>query len=587
MTGGKINIGFSSILVLIFLIFNIYNLNAQCNADFSYITIGDHSVSLVNNSDFNDAENVIIYWDLGDGNTSLGESVIHTYVKPGFYSITLIIISEDNCFDKITKRIPIGIDDTSPDCELYIFFETTNASLPSYNNGSAFVFGTGDYPGYYYTIWSTGNTGAIINNLSPGVYCVTVSKDHCYGSNCVEVGTVEADNEACNSGFTHHNYYSPGNDSYTIFSANAHRLIQFYYWDFGDGNESYQANPINYFSAPGTYEVCLTVETYTGCFDTYCDFVNVVDTMDFYADVSGQVFVGSNYLPQGMAILYRISGEKYSAIKKNEIINGQYHFENILKGDNYIIHLIPFFDLEDVYFPKYISSYSSSHIIWQESSLFILSEDTTIQTNLASFNEIYYNDGEISGKVFSNSDISYEGDIFSEPWFNQTQNYVQGTARNITVLLQKYNGNIIDFALTDFNGQFTFKNLEYAEYVVRTEKPGLTSDLAHITISESNNRAGDVEFYIEDESIVLSNSPIMKNEDYLIFPNPFRESLVISKNDAKKAHIYIYNLAGILVFEYYFYSDYLTIDASNFPAGVYTVNIKTGDQTVNKKLIKL
>lgn len=34
---------------------------------------------------------------------------------------------------------------------------------------------------------------------------------------------------------------------------------RFYYWDFGDGCHSYRKNPIHLYSAPGAYEVSLTV----------------------------------------------------------------------------------------------------------------------------------------------------------------------------------------------------------------------------------------------------------------------------------------------------------------------------------------
>lgn len=57
-----------------------------------------------------------------------------------------------------------------------------------------------------------------------------------------------------------------------------------YHWDFGDGNSSNAQNPSHTYAAPGTYDVCFTVDycTYTlgggivtTCTDTYCETITV------------------------------------------------------------------------------------------------------------------------------------------------------------------------------------------------------------------------------------------------------------------------------------------------------------------------
>lgn len=47
-----------------------------------------------------------------------------------------------------------------------------------------------------------------------------------------------------------------------------------YYWDFGDGNTSFSANPSHTYNASGLYIVCLTISD-TFCQDTWCDSVYV------------------------------------------------------------------------------------------------------------------------------------------------------------------------------------------------------------------------------------------------------------------------------------------------------------------------
>ncbi len=48
-----------------------------------------------------------------------------------------------------------------------------------------------------------------------------------------------------------------------------------WHWDFGDGQTSDEQNPVHYYEKPGIYEVCLTIHTFPGCTDTYCDTVYI------------------------------------------------------------------------------------------------------------------------------------------------------------------------------------------------------------------------------------------------------------------------------------------------------------------------
>ena len=48
-----------------------------------------------------------------------------------------------------------------------------------------------------------------------------------------------------------------------------------HFWDFGDGNTSTDANPMNTY-ASGTYTVCLTVDDGMGCMDTHCDSFSII-----------------------------------------------------------------------------------------------------------------------------------------------------------------------------------------------------------------------------------------------------------------------------------------------------------------------
>ena len=49
-----------------------------------------------------------------------------------------------------------------------------------------------------------------------------------------------------------------------------------WFWTFGDGSFSNQQNPTHSYSEPGTYHVCLQIETTEGCVDSLCSDVEII-----------------------------------------------------------------------------------------------------------------------------------------------------------------------------------------------------------------------------------------------------------------------------------------------------------------------
>lgn len=64
-------------------------------------------------------------------------------------------------------------------------------------------------------------------------------------------------------------------------------------WDFGDGTTSNLQNPVHTYQLSGTYFVCLTITTATGCTSTYCNYVYVGQipfcyaNFNYYVDSTG------------------------------------------------------------------------------------------------------------------------------------------------------------------------------------------------------------------------------------------------------------------------------------------------------------
>lgn len=542
----------------------------DCNANFIFAGISENSISFANTSVYQAGEEVFYFWDFGDGNVSEQKNPLHTYQDPGNYRVTLSILTGSNCYNKITKSVNVGIEAQSAQCELYIYFETVNAGPPNYNNGQATVFGNGDYPGYYYPVWSNGSSYASIHNLEPGIYCVTITRDFCYGSDCVRI----TDNDYCQANFESEfrTFYETA--AYYQFVNTSQGEIHSYYWDFGDGNVSDLASPVHYFEEEGTYEICLDIITYSGCADSYCETIQVENSDYYYGDIYGSVYVGDNPLPDGVAVLFQVNENQYSAIDYTSVIEGGYVFENLIRVEKYLTYIIPFFDVQEPYFPKYFPTYTFSKSFWQSNELIDLFEGNQYETNLTSYGEHYYGNCKISGRIDS-QEANYK-------------DYDNDDISGLAVMLLNEEREIINYTLSDENGLFEIKNLEYGNYYLRAEKAGFESEEMFFVLSENNPIINDILFVISEMDIVLKIKDIEAfNLSIDVFPNPAKDNFVVLNNTDSNLEIRFFSKCGKLIFSHNADQVSNVIDISGLPKGVYFLEIAGENQIVNKKLIKL
>lgn len=178
----------------------------------------------------------------------------------------------------------------------FIFrYDTLNPQLIYFENLSFPVNNTTDW------VWDFGD-GTVEHSFSPvheytesGIYNVclvmTDSANNCSNTFCIEIVV----------------NYNPG-DCQAMFSWFAEALtVTFndlstgspdsYFWDFGDGTVSNEINPVHTWQFSGTYQVCLSIfNSLTLCESTYCDFINVGNTLpDCVADYTYQQLEGNTY----------------------------------------------------------------------------------------------------------------------------------------------------------------------------------------------------------------------------------------------------------------------------------------------------
>lgn len=253
-------------------IFTVFN----CNIALSSVIVPQESLStfvsycqgLTVHFENNSYGGTNYLWDFGVENDPLASSSafepVFTYDEPGIYEVSLIVNPGWACSDTITETF-----------EVYNQINTYFAPPdPQCITGNMFSFsGSGDYEAGASLTWDFGPfsspisaNGETITNVefdTSGYIPITFSAnlDACSGSytdsifiyRIPEIGFDLDTGLFCAPQLIHF-YDTSLSDSPLIYS-----------WDFGDGTQSNEAQPIHLYQSPGLYDVSFTIESTEGC----------------------------------------------------------------------------------------------------------------------------------------------------------------------------------------------------------------------------------------------------------------------------------------------------------------------------------
>jgi PKD repeat protein len=218
-------------------------------------------------------------WDFGDNTSSTLQNPSHTYNNTGSYDVSLTITAANGCTYTGTANNFISVQsnpvasftasNTSGCAPLTAQFNNQSSNSTSwYWEFGDNYYSTQQHPSHSYG----GNTSYTVKlHAYNNIGCEAIYQ----ASNIITSYDASADFSAANTSGC-----APFTAAFTSVSANAAS----YYWSFGDGSHSTQANPSHIYNVPGLYTVSLVVVNNMGCTDTVVkqSYIDVINTAAGY-----------------------------------------------------------------------------------------------------------------------------------------------------------------------------------------------------------------------------------------------------------------------------------------------------------------
>jgi gliding motility-associated-like protein len=229
-------------------------------------------INFQNNTILGDTTINIWHWDFGDGLVSSVQNPTHIFGHQANYSISLYVKDKNNCDNYITydnyisafKPVSSFKSSDSVSCNGILNTNFINQSVGVGELDYLWSFGDGTNstqkdPGKSYTL--------------PGIFNVSLITydEHNCSDTITKPGFISI--ESVIAQFTTNKDTICANE--TIIFTNTSNNTSKCHWDFGDGSFSETVNPTHKYTAPGDYEIILTVTVEKGCSSIYKHKINV------------------------------------------------------------------------------------------------------------------------------------------------------------------------------------------------------------------------------------------------------------------------------------------------------------------------
>jgi PKD repeat protein len=551
-----------------------------CEAAFTFTNNGLNitTVTFDNNSVTNGAAQFV--WTFGDGNSSSLENPMHTYAAQGQYLVCLKVYTATNCFDEYCQTIVVGNGGSNCEAKFVaqmssisnLKFGFTNASVPNNPNSTTYSWSFGDGSGSQLA-------NPVHEYATAGRYivCLTVSDAQlqCQDTYCDTIFAGSQNN--CDAAFAYSvngSTVSFDNNSFPAFNTNS------YFWNFGDNSFSNDANPSHTYSAPGTYNVCLTmIDNQNACTDVVCQTIVIGQNSSLFC-ISGKVFQGTPNSPAFPASVYLIYNDTalgtLTAIRFTTTnAQGGYEFCNVPQG-RYLVKaaLTP----NSPVYANYVPTYYGNSLFWNYATQVLLTQNAQqIDIWLIAGNN-QGGPGFVGGYVSQGANKMSPGDML----------------KDVQVMLLDIFDNPVQYIFSDEEGRWTFDNVAYGTYQVYAEVPGKETIPYIVTIGDEQPSVDDIMLYVETEQVISSISEVQNifTTGISVFPNPFSSKINVETDLKQDANITfsITDVAGKVVVQetttIIAGTNIHTINLLDYTAGIYLLKIEHEGFSKVVKLVK-
>jgi PKD repeat protein len=526
-----------------------------------------------------------LFWEFGDGTGSADINPTHQFNASGQYQVCLTIQdSLGNCEDTYCSYITVGenscnanfywqMDGTNP---LYLyFFDNSTGNITNW------IWDFGDtnssneeFPEHQYSEAGQYLVKLVVSD-SVGLCSDSISKWIYVGGDSVCIADFAYDLDTLNN--------TP--DVYQ-FTDQSEGTPQYWMWNFGDGEVSFEQNPIHIYEQEGTYQVCLTISNNNplgDCYDTICKSITTPEYFDF----GGQVFIGDFPLNieetdssnRAVAYLYRKYMNKWELMDSREFWKYGYYWFTAKPAGEYIIRT----DLlqGSIDYSSYSPTYFENSNFWTQAKIFSLNNNEQFAVNLSLKQIVDYPEGNGSITGILQPGVGCTGEI---------------ELQSELIYLMNMDYQVLSYTYTDENGLFGFSNLGYGTYLVKAETTGKLSQSIELVIDENESTFDNITLTADCNSFV-SVEEFKQESDLLInkvYPQPATNFIYIELNSVKsdRLNIQFINVEGSIVLtdEVQTGKGKLVVeqDVNTLSRGLYLLKITTpenSDQAIKKILI--
>ncbi len=526
-------------------------------------------------------------WEFGDNTIGTGQFVSHTYPQDGMYMVTLHSVDSTGCESEFIMEVFVGgmpqgcdnnfiynkIDTLTYEFSGEVFW---NDSTNAYQTDYFWDFGdgtTGSGQNITHTFQGNPNGGMGIYTVCLTTYSYSNNFDSCLAVSCQDI-FINGGGWDCMNWF---DYWQDGlNVNFTGFTMNM--LPATYTWEFGDGTSGTGQEISHTYGAAGIYLVTLSTEDSTGC--AWTSTMEVwVDTYPNFA-VFGYVYLSNNNVADDATV--RLMGT--DSLWQNVVEEGSttvndsgfYFFDSIPMNNNRMYFVQAELNEGSAWYGQYLPTYHLSALNWQEAMPVLPLNNWTHDIFMIEGTSTNSGSGMITGNVTSLN--------------------TRGVLPEVEVMLMDESLNPFYYVRSDENGEFSFDNLAFGNYMIYAELPGIETDPALITLS-SEQPESHVEIQVADGEVNyvfgISERLVLLSGVGEAYPNPTSgiSSIEISSKSPVSLELALYNQTGQAVWtnttDHGAGSHTIQLGTAALPSGFYYLKVtsKQGD-FVTRRIVK-